>query len=179
MNDLSHTLLRANILGLNNSVLGVVEYKKDSIKPINFYVVSEYDEMEDTINYNFDYFKNLKEKKFKSEDTFDQFLEIEEWMETLNYGKNESTKIEFCGYEMSNYLNKKNRTNIDSVDIENENMIEFIKDNFHKRYKEEYILKSNLKKNPFAEILLEDLKKEIKLELEKETKRPLKLKKKF
>jgi hypothetical protein len=153
----SHLLLNANILGLNTAILCVVEYNDSNFNPINVYEISRYDELEDNLSTSFNLFPNLKEQSHLSTDSFDKFLEIENWMEELNYQHNKATRIEICGYEISKYLKDKHSSNIDSLDINHDELLVFIKECFHK----EYVLEDSYRKiahqSPFAKIALDDL----------------------
>lgn len=153
----SHLLLNANILGLNTAILCVVEYIDSNFNPINVYEVCRYDELEDNLSVTFDLFPNLNKQSHTTSDNFDKFLEIEKWMEELNYQNNKTTRIEICGYEISKHLKDKHAIHIDSLDVNHDELLTFILECFHK----EYVLEDNYRKmahkSPFAQIALDDL----------------------
>lgn len=153
----SHLLLNANILGLGTSVLCVVEYIENKHAPNDVFFIAEYDEIEDTLQYDFSLFENLNQQKFISETPFNKLLEIQSWMEKINYGGNKTQNAEICGYEISQHFKKKYDKEIDSLtDVDIPELKAFIKDCFYKDYLQELHYRA-LPKNPWSEALLESL----------------------
>ena len=156
MNKKSHLLLNASILGLNTSIFCVVEYDENHHAPINVYVISKYDEINNTLETDFSLFKNLYKKKFISEDPFDKLQEIKKRMEVLNYKGYKTSEVEIDGYEISKYLKKEKNIDIDYLEVDLKELEIFIRDCFYKDYLKENELRKN-NNNLFSKIFLEDL----------------------
>lgn len=152
----SHLLLNANILGLNTAVLCVVEYDV-GFYPCNIYEVARYDEDNDLLITNFDTFKNLNRESYISDDSFDRFLEVESWMEKLNYQNNKASRVEICGSEISNHLKEKHNTVVDSLEVEHRELLKFINECFHKEYILESKYRKEAKTSIFAQLALDKL----------------------
>jgi len=157
MSKKSHLLVNANILGINSSILCVIEYIDDHILPEQVYFIASYDEFTEELVTDFSLFPNLSNNQYTSIDPFDKFIEIDSVMSTLNYDSIESTKVEICGSDIAKLTNRLNNTDVDYLDVELEHLLEFIKHEFYIDLPQELSLRKNIKANFFAKPLLENL----------------------
>lgn len=178
MSNKSHILLNATIRGLNTAVLCVVEYENINVfptsLPVNVYVVSKYNEEDDTVEHDFTMFNNLRNKKHETSDPFEQLLEVEKWMETINYNNERTSKVEIDGYEISEHLKTHHNSDVDALEVDIDDMLIYIKECFYVNSVEEYKLRSSIHKNPFAEPLLNNLLFKRKENIEKYQANPFK-----
>jgi hypothetical protein len=153
-----HLLLRADVTGINDTLICIVEYDLDihPINPINVYPIALYDEIEDTIITNFDLFPQLKEQKY-SEDKFDQVAEIISNMESLYYNNNKITMTEINISVVTSYWNSINGTNFTYEDFECEFILPFVKEKLDIFFiKENSLL--NAKQTLFSKFALNEIK---------------------
>jgi hypothetical protein len=154
-----HLLLRADVTGLNDTLICVVEYDTNihPINPINVYPIALYDELEDELVTNFEHFPKLKELKY-SEDKFDQVSEIVNEMESVYYSGNKITVTEINIFLITKYWNSVNGTSFTYEDFENNFLLPFIKDKFDIFFIEENSI-TNTRKGLFSNVMLGEIEK--------------------
>ena len=160
--NVEHLVIDSNIYGLSTGVLAVVEYSENELFPINLYVVSQYDEMEDTHHFDLSMFSNIKQiiendNQFNSLSNFEKHSLLCEKLNEVN--NNSNTSFEFHGYDISLFIKSHCGEDIDSLEVDNNNLICFLRYGLHKQFIQEetlYLLANN-KKNPFGFMAQQEL----------------------
>lgn len=152
-----HTLLNAKIRGLTSAVLCVVEYIVGEIKPINVYVIAKYDEIDNTLEKDFSLFENMKYVVLSGVDNYQDFLKLDREMSKFNYQSIDSEVIEICGQEIAIFVNNLTGSNLDYLDVELSDLIEYIKGAFYIDSPKEFELRKSIEKSSFNKIFLEEL----------------------
>lgn len=165
-NGSQHMLLDANIYGLVTSSLCVVEYSdnENDLYPKNVFFISQYDEMEDTLNHTFDLFPLLNDIDFSScNSNFDKFNLVSSTMNE-KYFEGNIFHTEIDSFDVVAFYKETKGIVLDEYDVELEHLNEFIKSCVHKQFVLETKLQKSFyeTKNPMQKLLIENKLNELK-----------------
>lgn len=126
-----HIVANIDSVHLNNQVLVVIEYTGDNIMPSNVFMISQFDEIEETVSMDFSKFPKLESDKV-FDDAFDQHLHTVKQMQEIYCGGQEIPTVHIACDDVTNHLNEKYEDKVFCIeDFENIQYLEFILDKFH------------------------------------------------
>lgn len=151
-----HIVANIDSVHINNQALCVIEYTGDDIYPSNVFMVSNFDEIEETINVDFTHFPKLNDGE-SFDDPLDQHLHNVSNMSEFYCGGQEVVPVAIPLDEVVCHLNKKHGTQLCCEDFLNSHYIEYVMDCFHIDFHVEQSLRWRAGTSPiFGKILLEE-----------------------